>query len=242
MTTDEGVPTTIPTADGDLPAVVWTPPEGRRGPGILLLQEIFGVSRYIRRRGAALAEAGYVVLAPELYWRLDPALPPLDESAPDVVETAMGRATSLDWEQTVTDAAAALEALRGLSDERRVGILGFCFGGGLGFNVAAVTEPACLVSYYGSALPGLLHLAPQVTAPSLHHFGLSDDYIPAAAVDQICAAVTAGGSDVVFETYEGANHAFDNDDFFLHDPEASRLAWQRTLRFLGERLPVEPAH
>ena len=89
MTTDEGVPTTIPTADGDLPAVHWTPAAGH-GPGILLLQEIFGVSPYIRRRAAALAEAGYVVLAPELYWRLDPALPPLDESAPDVVETAMG--------------------------------------------------------------------------------------------------------------------------------------------------------
>lgn len=237
MTTDEGAPTTIPTADGDMPGVLWTPASGS-GPGILLLQEIFGVSRYIRRRGAALAEAGYVVLAPELYWRLDPALPPLDESAPDVVETAMGRATALDWEQTASDAAAALESLRGRSEDGRVGIVGFCFGGGLGFNVAAVTEPDCLVSYYGSALPGLLHLAPQVTAPSLHHFGLADDYIPADTVVQIRSAVTEGSGDVVFETYEGANHAFDNDDFFLHHPEASRLAWERTLRFLDERLPV----
>jgi carboxymethylenebutenolidase len=197
------------------------------------------VSRYIRRRGAALAEAGYVVLAPELYWRLDPSLPPLDESAPDVLETAMARATALDWEQTVTDATTALQALRGMAGVGGAGVLGFCFGGGLAFNVAAVSSPDCLVSYYGSALPGLLELAPQVTAPSLHHFGLADDYIPADVVEQIRSAVTVDREAVELFTYEGANHAFDNDDFPLHHPSASRLAWERTLDFLGRHLPVQ---
>jgi carboxymethylenebutenolidase len=241
VTTDQGEQTTIPTPDGDMPGVLWRP-AGGSGPGILLLQEIFGVSRYIRRRGAALAAEGYVVLAPELYWRLDPGLPPLDESAPDVVDQAMQRAMSLDWEQTVSDGVAALQTLRARSDDGAVGVLGFCFGGGLAFNVAAVEAPDCLVSYYGSALPGLLHLAPQVTVPSLHHFGLSDDYIDAATVQQVREAVTAASPDVVFETYEGANHAFDNDDFFLHDAEASRLAWGRTLQFLAERLALPAAH
>ena len=241
MSKDEGEQTTIPTPDGDMPAVVWTPPGGT-GPGLLLLQEIFGVSGYIRRRGAALAAQGYVVLTPELYWRLDPALPPLDESAPDVVDQAMSRAMSLDWEQTVSDAVVALGHLRGHESVRGgVGVIGFCFGGGLGFNVVAVDDADCLVSYYGSALPGLLHLAPQVTMPSLHHFGLSDDYIDADTVDRVREAVTAANDRVVFETYEGANHAFDNDDFFLHDPEASRLAWERTLQFLGQQLPVGTA-
>lgn len=240
MSIDE-TPTTITTPDGAMPAVLWTPAAGT-GPGVLLLQEIFGVSRYIRRRGAALAEAGYVVLAPELYWRLDPSLPPLDESAPDVLDTAMERVSQLDWEQTVGDAITGLEALRAHEGVDRVGVLGFCFGGGLAFNVAAVAAPDCLVSYYGSALPDLLALAPQVTTPSLHHFGLSDDYIPAEVVERIRSAVTAAGRDVVFETYEGANHAFDNDDFPLHDPAASKLAWERTLRFLGERLPGAAAH
>jgi carboxymethylenebutenolidase len=242
---DTSCPTTVPTPDGDMPARLWTPPGGS-GPGILLLQEIFGVSSYIRRRGAALAAAGYVVLAPELYWRLDPALPPLDESASDVVDVAMGRAMFLDWDQTVADATAALQALRahdGVARARaraRAGVLGFCFGGGLAFNVAAVADPDCLVSYYGSGLPGLLELAPMVTVPSVHHFGLADDYISADTVARIREAVTAGGSPVEFETYEGANHAFDNDDFFLHHPQASTLAWDRTLTFLSEHLPVGP--
>ncbi len=236
MTTAEGSPTTIPTSDGPMPAYLWSPPGGQ-GPGLLLLQEIFGVSRYIRRRGAALAEAGYVVLAPELYWRLDPDLPPLDESAPDVVDTAMARATSLDWEAAVRDGVAALADLRGRAGVHGAGVLGFCFGGGLGFNVAAVADPDCLVSYYGSALPQLLELAPRVTAPSLHHFGLADDYIEATMVQRIRDAVTAAGGLVEFHTYEGANHAFDNDDFFLHHPDASALAWERTLSFLARHLP-----
>jgi carboxymethylenebutenolidase len=226
---------TVPTDDGDMPAYLWLPESGT-GPGLVLLQEIFGVSRYIARRGTDLADAGYVVLAPELYWRLDGAA--LDESAPGAIEEAMSRAQRLDWDTTVSDALAALENLRHRDEvDGRVGVIGFCFGGGLAFNVAAVDAPDVLVSYYGSAIPGLLDLAPQVTAPSLHHFGLADDYIDADTVARIRESV-AGREGVEFETYEGANHAFDNSDLVLHHPEASALAWERTVAFLRERMPV----
>jgi carboxymethylenebutenolidase len=226
---------TVPTDDGDMPAYLWLPESGT-GPGLVLMQEIFGVSRYIARRGADLADAGYVVLAPELYWRLDAAA--LDETAPGAIEEAMGRAQRLDWDTTVSDALAAVENLRHRDEvDGRVGVIGFCFGGGLAFNVAAVDAPDVLVSYYGSAIPGLLDLAPQVTAPSLHHFGLADDYIDVDTVARIREAV-AGRDGVEFETYEGANHAFDNSDFGLHHPEASALAWRRTVAFLQERLPI----
>ena len=222
---------TVATESGAMPAHLWRPPS-EQGPAILLLQEIFGVSPYIRRRAAALAAAGYLVLAPDLYWRTEG--PPLDEAAPDAVEAAMSRASSLDWETTVGDAVAALRHLRDLPEVTgSVGVLGFCLGGGLAFNVAAVADPDVLVSYYGSGLPDLLELAPRVSAPSLHHFGLCDDYIDVATVARIRDAVTESGGDVVFETYEGANHAFDNDDFHLYDPDASALAWQRTLDFLA---------
>jgi carboxymethylenebutenolidase len=227
---------TVPTADGAMPALLWLPEAGT-GPGLLLLQEIFGVSSYIQRRAASLADAGYVVIAPDLYWRLDGGA--LDESQPGVIEEAMGRAGRLDWTMTVQDAVTALGHLRDLDAVRGgAGVIGFCFGGGLAFNVAAVDEPDVLVSYYGSSIPDLLDLAPQVTAPSLHHYGLADDYIDAATVERIREAVTGGPSPVRFETYEGANHAFDNDDFLLHHPDASALAWQRTLAFLAQELPT----
>jgi len=210
---------TVRTDAGDMPAHLWTPggPADGHGAGLLLLQEIFGVSRYIEARAEALAEAGYVVLAPELYWRVDAA--PIDESADGAIEEAMSRVQGLDWDTTVSDALSALEHLRKRDEvDGRVGVIGFCFGGGLAFNVAAVDAPEVLVSYYGSAIPGLLDLAPQVTAPSLHHFGLADDYIDADTVARIRDAV-ARREGVEFETYEGANHAFDNSDFVLHDPE-----------------------
>jgi carboxymethylenebutenolidase len=225
----------VRTDAGDMPAYRWLPESGS-GPGLLLLQEIFGVSRYVQQRGADLAAAGYVVLAPELYWRLDAAA--LDESQPGAIEEAMGRAQRLDWETTVSDAMAALEHVRaGAEVAGGTGVIGFCFGGGLAFNVAALDAPDVLVSYYGSAIPGLLGLADQVTAPSLHHFGLADDFIDRETVEAIRAAV--GDRDGVrFETYDGANHAFDNWNFSLHHPEASALAWQRTLAFLAEQLPA----
>jgi carboxymethylenebutenolidase len=239
VSSSDGQKTTIPTPDGDMPAVLWAPPGGRAdgGPAILLLQEIFGVSGYIRRRAAALAEAGYHVLAPELYWRLGEGVEPIDEAAPDALERGMARVTAMDWDKAVEDAVTALQHLRDRPDAGAVGVMGVCLGGGLGFNVAAVAEPDCLVSYYGSAIPQLLELAPQVTAPSLHHFGLSDDFIDAETVGRVHEAVTAGGTPVQFETYDEANHAFDNDDFPFHHPEASGLAWERTLRFLAEHLP-----
>lgn len=226
----------VPTEAGEMPAYLWLP-DGGTGPGLLLFHEIFGVSGYIQRRGAGLAAAGYVVLAPELYWRLD-ALG-VDESAPSAIDDAMGLATRLDWPAAVRDARAGLEHLRGRDEIRGgTGLIGFCLGGGLAFNVAAEDSPDVLVSYYGSALPDLLHLAPQVNVPSLHHFGLADAYIDQATVERIRATVTADGRPVEFVVYEGANHAFDNDDFELYHPEASALAWQRTLDFLGRTLPT----
>ena len=238
MTGSDGDAVTVTTDAGPMPARRWLPPSGR-GPGLLLLQEIFGVSRYIQRRAADLAAAGYVVLAPELYWRLDEATP-IDESAPGAIDEAVGRSQQLDWPTTVQDAVAALHHLRAaVENTGRTGVIGFCFGGGLAFNVAAVETVDALVSYYGSALPNLLDLAPQVHAPSLHHFGTADAYLDAEAVDRIRTAVTAGDAVVEFEMYEGANHAFDNDRFVLHHPEASALAWQRTLNFLARELPVD---
>jgi carboxymethylenebutenolidase len=216
-----------------MPAQLWRPASGR-GPGILLLQEIFGVSDYIVQRAQDLAGLCYVVLAPEIYWRIGAARV---ENGPDAMGEAFALAQRVDWDAAVSDGAAALETLATLPDVAGgTGIVGFCFGGGLGFNVAAVSTPDLLVSYYGSSLPGLVDLAGDVRAPSLHHFGLADSYIDRDTVDRVREALTAQ-PDVTFETYEGADHAFDNPDFPMYHPEASALAWERTVAFLGSHLP-----
>ena len=236
----------IETPDGAMPAHLWLP-EGGRGPGVLVLQEIFGVSAYIQRRAQALADLGYVVLAPEIFWRLG-----IDRiEGDDAMERAFGAVQQVDWREAVADGLLALDALRARPEiAGGVGIVGFCFGGGLGFNVAADAETPvdALVSFYGSALAGLLGVAPgddsmntygadAVRAPQLHHFGLSDSFVERPVVEQIRDRLTPL-DDVTFETYEGADHAFDNHDFHLHHPEASRLAWATTEEWLTTTLPV----
>lgn len=230
--------TTAETPDGEMPCYLWLPEAGT-GPGLVMVQEIFGVSQYIRTRSSDLARLGCVVLAPNLYWRL--ADDALDETRPDVLQSALALAGQLDWDLAVSDTSHALAALRDRPEVNGgVGLIGFCLGGGLAFNVAALDQPDVLVSYYGSALPSLLGLADQVTAPSLHHFGLADDYISPAVVEKITEAVTVG-SNARVETYEGANHAFDNPSPLFHNSAASVAAWRTTTQFLADVLPVNSA-
>ena len=224
----------IQTPDGPMPAHVWLPPQ-KTGPGLLLVQEIFGISAYIESRAADLAELGYVVCVPEVYWRLSQSK--VDESSEDALAVAMGLVQRVDWDAAVADVTLALSHLRGMIEVTGgAGLIGFCFGGGLAFNVAAVSDPDVLVSYYGSALGQLLPLAGRVTAPSLHHFGLADAFISTSTQDAIRSAVTQHGAR--FETYAGANHAFDNPSPAFHHPEASSAAWATTKQFLAEFLPV----
>ncbi len=240
---------TIETPDGTMPAHLWLPEAGT-GPGILLLQEIFGISSYVERRAQDLADAGYVVLAPEIFWRLGVSRV---EEGPDALEEALGLLQRTDWPAAVADGVLALDALAGHdSVTGRVGIVGFCFGGGLGFHVAALRPADALVSYYGSALPELLGVLPfdasdasltvidpaRVTTPSLHHWGLADTLIDRPVVVQICALLDAQPH-VAVETYEGGGHAFDNADFIFYDADLASLAWQRTLAFLADRLPPQ---
>ena len=168
---------TIETDDGPMPAHLWQP-HGETGPGLVLVQEIFGVSRYIQDRGRDLAALGYVVCAPEIYWRLDDH--DVDEDSPDVLDQAISLAQRVDWDAAISDLQDTLSHLRGMIEvEGGIGVIGFCFGGGLAFHVAAVDDIDVLVDYYGSAIRDLTHLAGKITAPSLHHFGLADAVHPA---------------------------------------------------------------
>lgn len=240
----------VAAPDGPLPALLWLPdgaaPDAP-APGLVVLQEIFGLSAYVRSRCADLADQGYAVLAPQLYARLDPPVEALEDDTPDLLPRAMELVGRLDGDLAVRDGLAARDALAALPevDADAVGLVGFCLGGGLAFTVAADAAvagapPAALVSFYGSALPGLLDRAADVTCPSLHVFGTEDAYIPMETVEAVREAVTAGGTrpQVRFELHEGAGHAFDNPHPLFHHERASREAWAQAEAFLAEVLPT----
>lgn len=230
-------PTAVP---GQMPAQVWYPPAGR-GPGVLLLHEIFGVTDYVKGRARDLADLGYVVMVPRIYWRIGQG--PFEEATIQGLQQASAAMQTLDWDAAVADACDAFTLLASMPQvEGRPGILGFCFGGGLAYATASALQgrgedPSVLVSYYGSALPMLVDSVPVVRAPSLHHFGDADTFIDAATQAHIREVVTATGSGD-WHTWQGAGHAFDNPSPLFHHEHASARAWQVTCDWLAVHLPV----
>lgn len=213
-------------------------PDAGAGPGLLLVQEIGGVNGYIRSVADKLADLGYVVLAPDCFWRVRPDYR-LEEFTPEGLQEAMGIAGQFDGEQGVADLVAALDHLRGLDEVTGpVGALGFCFGGTMSYLLGVHAEPAVVVSYYGSGVAGAIDQAGSLTCPILFHFGADDPYLPMADVERIRAAF-AGRDDAEVVVQDGAGHAFDNDrSAMFWNAEASAAAWERTRAFLAEHLPV----
>ena len=227
----------VSTADGELDAHVVLPDAGS-GPGIVVLQEIFGVGEYIKEAADRLAGLGYVALAPDLYWRIAPG------TALSHDEAGLGRAfevsQQLDPQLAVRDSVDALRTLRELPEvtDGKAGVLGFCLGGTLAFGTAIEGDPDVAVCYYGSGIPGMLDQADRITCPVLFHFGGADPYIPREQVDAV-GAFTASRPSMECHVQEGAGHAFDNHASpMFHQPEPAAAAWEITREFLARTLPV----
>jgi carboxymethylenebutenolidase len=229
---------TITASDGGEFAAFCAVPESGAGPGVLLFQGIFGINDNIRGLAGQLADAGYLALAPDVFWRLEPRFERKDESA---LAECMGMVQRLDFAAAAGDITAAFAHLRAMPESTgKVGAIGFCLGGTLAYLFAATARvdgrgPDAAVSYYGSGVHDMLDLAPRVECPVLFHYGARDPYIPAEKIDQVERAF-ADRSDVVLHRYD-AGHAFSNWDaptFF--DEQAASTAWPRTLSFLAEHL------
>jgi len=219
--------------EGSMTMTVWTPAAGS-GPGLLLIQEIFGVGPYIRAVGERLADAGYVVGAPDLFWRFAPGYQAGHDE--DGLAEAMQQAGNIDPARAVTDSVAALEHLGRLAETAgRPGVIGFCLGGTLAFGVAAADDPAVCISYYGSGVPGMLEQIPDVSCPTLFHFGAEDAYIPAEGVEALAGAMAPH----MVLNIEAAGHAFDNHESAMFwNESAAKAAWSKTMAFLAEHHPV----
>jgi carboxymethylenebutenolidase len=225
----------------DFDAELVLPPSGR-GPGIVLLQEIFGVNDFVLGKAKDLADAGYVVSCPDVFWRIEPGVAlPHDEIGLQRGMTIAGR-----WMQEVPDDVklgdllAVLDALRNHpSVSGPVGVVGYCFGGTAAYLIAAHGDPAVCVSYYGSGIANELGLLPSITCPVMFHFGGRDPYIPNEQLQQIQSAC-AGNPNIVLRIEPEAGHAFENllAPAFGNPDSASR-SWPATVEFLHRHLPVE---
>jgi carboxymethylenebutenolidase len=228
--------TAIRTPDGASMGGHLSVPESGSGPGILVLMEIFGVGSYIRRATERLAELGYVALAPDLYRRTEPGLELGHHQAG--LEQAMAAVQRLDQAGAIEDSVTALRALRELPEVggRPVGVLGFCLGGRLAYEVAAASDPALAVCYYGSGIADSLDRADQIECPVLFHFGAEDGYIPLEAAERVCEVAAARPGWECHIQPDGG-HAFDNHDSEMFwRPEPAARAWELTRDFLARHL------
>jgi carboxymethylenebutenolidase len=212
-------------------------PESGRGPGMLVLMEIFGVGDYIREVTERLAGIGYVAIAPDLYRRIRPKAE--FGKGDQALHEAFATSQQLDHEGAVADAIVALDALRAAPEvAASAGVIGFCLGGTLAFGVARAAEPAALIAYYGSTIPESLDDADQISCPALFHFGGQDPYIPRAQAERV-SAVAASREGWECHIHADGGHAFDNwDNPMFHQPEPAARAWELTRAFLAQTLPV----
>jgi carboxymethylenebutenolidase len=213
-------------------------PESGSGPGVLLFQEVFGINDNIREIADRLAGAGYVTLAPDMFWRIERRFERKDESG---LGDAFAIVQKLDFEKAAEDIEATHAHLVGMPEcTGKVGAVGFCLGGALAFMAATRSRVDghgidAAVCYYGSAINDMLGLVGAMECPSMYHYGSLDAYITAEMIDQVEAAVQ-GRPGVEFHRY-AAGHAFSNWDApSMYNEAAAAEAWIRSQDFLARHL------
>ena len=217
--------TELTAADGHELDCWIEPAKGKRRGGIVILQEIFGVTDQLKGVAARYAAQGYEVAIPALF----------DRQKKDAVipfsEAPRGRDLMLasDLDTTMRDVDAAVAALA--ANGGKVGVIGFCWGGGLAIRAAQVSDIAAAVAFYGTRLPQY-QTAP-LKAPVQGHWGAEDSHVPA----DVLADAQAYFPDMEVFVYDGAGHAFANDarpaDYVA---AASDLAHERTSAFFSRHL------
>jgi carboxymethylenebutenolidase len=227
-------PITITVADGSFNAYV-ARPVANRAPAVVVIQEIYGVNAVVRGVADALAQAGFLAVAPDLFWRIEPGLDLTDQT-----EEGNKRAFELfglyDVDAGVGDIEATLAQVRGLAEcTGKVGAVGYCLGGKLAFLTATRTDSDASVAYYGVGLEGLVGEAETLTHPLMLHIAEEDRFVPKIAQATIEAALKNRREVEIF-LYPGRDHAFARPGGANYDKDDAGLADSRTLAFLNAKL------
>jgi carboxymethylenebutenolidase len=201
-------------------------PAGQPLAGLVVVQEIFGVNAHIRSVADGYAKDGFLAVAPALFDRIQPGIELGYEGAD--LQTAMSLIPKIDPEKAVVDVSAAID-FAARQTGKKVGVIGYCYGGTVAWVASARLHPAAAVGYYGGHIG---HYAAETpTCPVMLHFGKKDTHIPAEEVEKVHAA----HPDVEIFWYD-AGHAFNCEPRPSFNAAAATLARQRSLEFLKKHL------
>ena len=209
-------------------------PASGYGPGIVVLQEIFGINSFMREVADWYAAHGFVALVPDLFWRIQPGIELTDKG--DDWSKAVELYRKTDEAKAVEDAAAALELLRKHSScSGRSGAVGFCMGGNLAYLLSVRFKPDCAVGYYGVGIEKSVDEAKNLSSPLMLHIAGLDKFCPPEAQSQIHAARDTNPLATIHD-YPEMDHAFARPGGEHYEPAAAELANLRTLEFFVRHL------
>lgn len=222
--------TTLPSG---AEAYLALPPAGQ-GPGLLLLQEIFGVNEHIRAVAESFALDGFTVLAPDVFWRQAPRVE-LGYVGDDR-QRGVALATALQPAEVAADLQQAIATLRALPEVAggKLGAIGYCMGGRLAYQAAALGGVDAAVAYYGGGIQGQLALASSIKVPMQFHYAEHDDHIPPQAVQAVREAMAGNAAEVM--VYPGSTHGFNCWARASYHAPSAALARGRSLAFLAQQL------
>jgi carboxymethylenebutenolidase len=206
-------------------------PTAPTAPIVVVAQEIFGITPFIRTTVEWLVGEGYGCVCPDLYWKQAPNTE-LDANIPSERERALTLFREFDMEAGVADLAETIEYARGLPfSNGRVAVVGYCLGGRLAFEVAARSLADCAVGYYGVGLEERVSLIPAIKVPAMFHMGTKDHYITADA-RVILNEHFERNRNIDLHWYP-AGHSFVRSSSPFFDRAATELANGRTLKLLA---------
>ena len=210
-------------------------PKSGKGPGIVVIQEIFGVNAVMRGICDDLAAQGYLAVCPDLFWRIEPGIDITDQSEAEW-KKAFELYNAFDVDAGVSDIAATIAAVRDLpSVNGKVGAVGYCLGGLLAFLTATRTDADASVSYYGVGTEKHLAEAEKLARPLLMHIAEEDQFVPKEAQKVILDALK-DHPQIEIHTYPGRDHAFARVGGAHYDATDAGKANARSLAFFKSNL------
>ena len=210
-------------------------PASGKGPGVVVGQEIFGVNANIREVADQLAKAGYVALAPDLFWRMQPNIELGYDQAG--FKKAIDYMNRFDQDQGIDDIAATMDALHKRDEVtgEGLGFVGYCLGGRLAYLAECRTDLAVSVGYYGVNIEQNLEESKNIHGRLVLHFAEQDQYATPDKLAQIFPVLEKLPK-VELYRYPNVDHAFARFDPNHYKEAEAKLAWQRTLAALKAEL------
>lgn len=222
----------IETPDGNFSGYL-SKPAGGKGPGIVVIQEIFGVNKVMRDLCDGLAGQGYMALCPDLFWRIEPGIDITDQSEAEWKQ-AFDLFGKFDVDKGVKDIAATIRTLRPLSSGK-VGTVGYCLGGQLAYLAACHTSADASVGYYGVNIQNRLDDATGIKKPLMLHIAGKDEFVPPEAQEAVVKGLH-DNTHVTIHRYPQMDHAFARPGGAHYDKAAAEEANDRTLKFFARHL------